>query len=207
MSILYSDTPQGSDLWLDERAGLLTASNAKKMMAKDGGTGLASFIRDLAMQRVYGRDDTAVSFKSAAMQRGNDLEEDARNAFIFLTDLDAAEVGLATNTDYPGAGASLDGLISTNVGLEIKCVGYDNMRKWADEDRLPLDYRHQVVFQMMVCELEHVHFWAWHPKTTPYHINVVRDDDACHAMAERYREINARIELQAERERTRNARV
>ena len=201
--IIYSTTPQGSDEWLAQRAGLLTASVASTMMSKEGSKGLLDLIDNLAMERVYGYDTTVDSYKSGAMQRGNDLEPEARSAFEFIVGDTSAEVGLATNSAYPGAGASLDGLIGDSVGLEIKCTCYKTLRKYAREDRLPLAYRHQVVFQQMICDLDVTHFWAYHPLALPFHIMIRRDEKAIEEMAERYREINTRIELEADKEKQR----
>lgn len=203
--ITYHDHEQGSLSWHQSRAGLITASQAATMMSKEGSKGLLDLIDNLAMERVYGYDSSSEGYKSAAMLRGNELEPQARAAFNFEVGPPASEVGLATNSDYPGAGASLDGLIGDDVGLEIKACGYKTLRKYAREDRLPLAYRHQVVFQQMICELVETHFWAWHPTAKPFWILVKRDEGAINEMAARYREINARIELEAERERKRGS--
>ena len=205
MILTYSDTPQGTPEWLEERAGRLTASVAKTMMGKEGAT-LTKLIDELATERAYGYDHDAVRYKNDAMQRGNDLEPEARAAFCFEHDRDVTEVGLALNSDYPGAGASLDGLIipDMKVAVEIKCPATrGKVHRYAEEERCPLDYRHQLVFQMMICNLDAVHFWAWHPTCKPFHILIERDEDAVLDMAERYREINAMIDIQAERERER----
>jgi len=182
--ITWHDAPQGSDEWLDARMGLLTASNFKTAFSK--GSTRDTLMRSLAKEIAWGAREEG--YKSAAMQRGNDLEPEARQRFIEHTGLPVTEVGLATNSKLPGMGASLDGIIGSpagsTVGLEIKCpldgtlarYHHDNTVKVgrretgtvitytnASKDLLPAEYRLQIAAQMLICELTTVHFFAWHP--------------------------------------------
>ena len=200
--IVYSDTPQGTDEWLAERAGLLTASRAADMM---GGVTTARYkglINKLSAERVYGPIPDGFK-KTAAMQRGNDLEPEARAALAWHINQDIVEVGLATNPAYPGAGASLDGLIKGCMGAEIKCPSIWNITKWKQ-------YEHQMVFQMMICDLEAVYFWGYSDpingrEVKPFFHILERDEDKISAMRARYLETNDAITLAAKKEQDRNA--
>ena len=200
--ITYSDTPQGTDIWLSERAGLITASNAKKMMAARSSSGYLGYVNDLWEERVYGYTPSN-GYVSAAMTEGNEREPEARAALAWHLNRDIKEVGLATNSNYPGAGASLDGLINGRWGVEIKVRRPCHLKKWKD-------YIHQITFQMMICDLEAVYYWGY-PKympnaTTqppPYLHIIERDEGKIDAMRERYTEMNALINTLADKERER----
>ena len=174
--ITWDDAPQGTDEWLDARLGLLTASNFKTALSK--GSARDTLMRNLAAEKAwYARED---SYKSAAMQRGIELEPIARQRFMEATKLTVTEVGLATNDRFPGMGASLDGIIGnpigSRVGLEIKCPLPGTMAGYHNAGRLPSTYRYQVAAQMLICELTTVHFWAWHPECAPFHVVVGVDE-------------------------------
>jgi putative phage-type endonuclease len=168
--ITWDDAPQGTADWLDARLGLLTASNFKAALSK--GSARDTLMRKLAAEKAWGAAEDG--FKSAAMQRGNDLEAQARINFELDTGLVVTEVGLATNDRHPGMGASLDGVVGNPVGslvgLEIKCPLASTMAEYHRAGRLPAAYREQIAAQMLICELTTVHFYAWHPDCPPYHL-------------------------------------
>ena len=201
--ITYSDIPQGSDEWLAERAGLLTASNAKKMMAGKTTATYKSYVDDLWEERVCGYVPSN-GFVSAAMVEGSEREPEARAALAWDLNRDIEEVGLATNSSYPGAGASLDGLIDGSIGVEIKVRKLSRLRDWKD-------YTHQIMFQMMICDLEAVYYWGY-PKLypnaaiqpTPFLHLIERDEDKISLMRERYLETNKLINEKAQKEIDRN---
>jgi putative phage-type endonuclease len=174
MSVIYSTEPQGTDAWLQERCGLITASEFKKAVGK--GQQRIGKMDTLAFQRRTGKVSTG-GYKSAEMERGNRLEPDARNMAMFMLDTEIVEVGLATNTAMPGIGASLDGLIGDSVGWETKCPSDGTHNRYWRENRLPPDYRLQVHGQMLVCELESVWFMSYHPDDSEQLlINIHRDE-------------------------------
>ena len=196
--IHYDTAEQGSTEWLESRCGLITASNASKIM----GTSQTrdTYLYQLAAERLGGPDAMESSFSTDWMRRGNELEPQARAAFEFEKVLTVDEVGLATNDDYPGCGASLDGLIGTDMAVEIKAPKPGTLQRYRHTGKLPGNYRDQITFQMLICDLEAVHFWAWHPacltsdKFQPFHLYIERDPKACKVMAEKIREANALIE-------------
>ena len=171
--VIYSTTPQGSDEWLQERCGLVTASVFYKAVGK--GQQRIDLMDTLAFQRRTNFIES--DFKSADMERGNILEPDARLCAEFMLDEEIDEVGLATNTSMPGIGASLDGLIGDSIGWETKSPKGKNHNCYRREKRLPTKYRLQVYGQMLVCELESVWFMSYHPKDDEQLlINIPRDE-------------------------------
>ncbi len=175
MTITYSEAEQGSDAWLIERSSLLTASNFKIAM----GTGVTrvNLLDTLAFQR---RTGTVISsYTSPAMQRGHDIEPAARAYAAFELGQDIAEVGLATNSDYPGLGASLDGLFPCGkVGAEFKAPLGNTHNRYLRQNKLPADYKWQVHGQILVCDLDGVWFCSYHPDDVrQLLIYIPRDDE------------------------------
>jgi len=173
--ISWHDAEQGTDAWLDARRGLLTASNFKAALSK--GSARDTLMRRLAAEKAWGaREDT---YKSAAMQRGNDMEDQARASFEIESGLSVTTVGLATNDAFQGMGASLDGVVGnpagSKVGIEIKCPLASTLVEYHHKGRLPSAYTEQIAAQMMICELSTVHFWAWHPDCPPFHMVISSD--------------------------------
>ncbi|MEZ5813459.1 MAG: YqaJ viral recombinase family protein [Alphaproteobacteria bacterium] len=123
---------QGSDEWHAARCGVVTASNFKAILTKGSGKTRANYMRRLAEEIMTGRV-APPSFESKAMQRGNDLEPYARNAYQEKTGRRVREVGIAYLDESKRVAASPDGLISDDGGLEIKCpLPHTHEKYWQD---------------------------------------------------------------------------
>ena len=83
------------------------------------GASRANYRAELVAERLSGVP--AESYTSAAMQRGIDLEPEARIAYEFLMDVDVKQVGFIDHPEIPMSGASPDGLVSTDGMVEFKC--------------------------------------------------------------------------------------
>lgn len=112
--IVY-DFKQGTDEWFAARLGRMTASHAQAIAAQ--GKGLDTLCRKLAYERFTGVREAG--YKSEAMQRGNDQENFARQAYELETGRQVTEVGFVEYSDY--VGFSPDGLIvCEHRGVEFK---------------------------------------------------------------------------------------
>jgi hypothetical protein len=108
------DVTQGSPEWRAVRLGKMTASHAYTIAV--AGRGLSTYCRQIAAE-IY----TGVEFEgyqSAAMLMGVDEEDFARKAYELTTDTEVVQVGFAEFE--PFFGASPDGLIGLDGGIEIK---------------------------------------------------------------------------------------
>lgn len=114
---------QGSAEWLQDRLGKVTASRIVDVMAKGRGDAPSAtrkgYLAQIVAERLSGRGTD--SFSSAAMQHGTDTEPQARACYMLETGLVVQEVGFIPHPTIPMCGASPDGLIGTDGGLEIKC--------------------------------------------------------------------------------------
>ena len=107
------DVEQGSDAWFAARAGKLTASRVKALVAKTKSgysTSRANMITQLALERMTGVVEP--TYSNAAMQRGTDLESEARDYYAFERDVSVTEVGMVIHPEpeYSFITCSPDGL-------------------------------------------------------------------------------------------------
>lgn len=142
---------QGSAEWLANRAGKFTASRAADLMARTRNgpsTSRQNLLETLAYERISGL--CADGYRNDAMQRGLELEAEARDALSFALGKPIIEVAWVPCADLPNTGCSPDGIIDAETLIEIKCpaqtrkhLGALLRNEHADE------YRWQVQHQML----------------------------------------------------------
>lgn len=118
------DMIQGSPEWLAARAGSLGASQVADALArtKSGwGASRANVRAQLIRERLTG--NPTETFTSAAMQRGKDLEPQARAMYSFQTGYEVEEIALVRHPEIDGSHCSPDGLCGDTGLVEIKCCG------------------------------------------------------------------------------------
>lgn len=119
------------------------------------------------------------------VQRGNALEDAARQAYAIATGSSGLEMGFIT-TDDGLAGASPDWLIYNTTshgttygnpirGLEIKCPMPEKHLEYLLNGGLPDEYRGQVHSSMVIAELTEWDFWSYCPGYPPLHVRVTED--------------------------------
>lgn len=117
------DLIQGSPEWKAYKAGRLGGSSIALASAKDRsgkgyGATRATLLGKIVAERLTGI--AADGYTSAAMQRGNEVEPEARKTYEFMRDVDVVQVGFIDHPSIPFAGCSPDGEVG-DVGLiEIK---------------------------------------------------------------------------------------
>lgn len=75
----------------------------------------------LAIERISGQPLDEAGFSTFAMRRGQELEQDARDAHAFFRDVVVQTAGFVVTADGK-FGASADGLIGRDGGAEYKCL-------------------------------------------------------------------------------------
>ena len=113
--IKIHDILQGSDKWFELRKGKLTSSKATCIAAN--GKGLETYCKEIVLELIGIEPE---SYMNDDMQRGNDLESLGISAYELDTGLTVNKVGFCTNEEYKETGASPDGLIGEDGGVEIK---------------------------------------------------------------------------------------
>lgn len=115
---------QGTQEWLRERLGKVTASRIADMMAKTKsgwGASRANYAAQLVAERLTG--NLTETFQNEAMRWGTEKEPEARAAYEWTTDCSVELVGFVPHPTIAMAGASPDGRVGTDGLVEIKCPG------------------------------------------------------------------------------------
>lgn len=167
---------QGSKEWFDARIGIPTASRFKDIITPakgDKSKSYKTYMYELIAERLT--KNKADFFKSEWMERGNELEPLARSSYSFLHDIEVKEVGIMLN-DAGTIGASPDGLINDDGGLEIKCPKPATVVKYMLGKELPLEYKPQVMGNLWISGREWWDFLAFHPDMNFFELRVYRDE-------------------------------
>lgn len=181
---MKANAAQESEAWKLARVGAFTASRAADLMArtKSGpSASRAALLALLAVERITGQP--VETYRNAAMERGTELEAEARDAYSFATGAVVEECGYIAHPSIDRCGASPDGLIGADGLFEAKCPA--NMAKHLDALRIgdhAKEYRWQLQHQLMVTGRKWVDAVSFDPRY-PEHlqlaiVRVRRDDDA-----------------------------
>jgi len=172
---------QGSPEWLEARKGVVTGSRFKDVITPAKAE-LSKSSKSYMYELVAERMGATVSFyQNEHMQRGNDLEPDARTAYEFMKDTTVDEVGFCLH-DSKLIGVSPDGLIGEDGGIEIKCPKETTHISYLDKGELPLIYKPQVQGCMWVTGRKWWDFMSYHPDLPPLIVRVPRDEEYIKSM-------------------------
>lgn len=118
-----TDIIQGSPEWFAIRLGKATGSRIADVIAKPKSGGPSAMRANYRAQLVCERLTGVVqeTYKSAAMERGNDVEPKARDAYAFYRGSDVQEVGFVPHPTIGMTGASPDGLVGDYGLVQFKC--------------------------------------------------------------------------------------
>lgn len=185
--IIYNH-PQGSWDWRQARCGVCTASMFKVARERlksgpnkgDFTEAAKDYAFRLAFERISGElmDE---GYQTWQMERGHELEPAARYAHEIETGCVVEQVGFITSDDGV-FGASADGFIGNETGLEIKClVSAKGIRKlWFAEDLS--DFMDQVQGGMWITGRSEWHFALYCPDLASIgkelFLRIVKRDDA-----------------------------
>lgn len=163
------DFIQGSAEWLEMRRHKIMASDAPIIL------GVSPWKKPLQLliEKLSGTE----SEKKVHMQRGNDLEPEARELFESLTGHFVAPRVLFHPRDE-WMGASVDGINDGGILVEIKCPGKKD-HETALNHQVPSKYEAQLQHQLYVCGLDYMYYFSYNPSHEKKHavFMVSRDND------------------------------
>lgn len=165
MSYVEITAPQRSDEWFAARLGIFTASDAPAMcdftQAGKPGAKRKSLLTKLVCERFTGRsaDDP---YTNGDMQRGIELESQARIAYELHTGVNVRTVGFLLSTLWP-AGCSPDGMVGESGLVEVKCPRSPRHLTYLRESKVPVDYLPQLRHQLWITGAAWVDFASFDP--------------------------------------------
>lgn len=168
----YYDVEQNSPEWFSLRLGKFTASTFKDLFLKETTQTYQDAIYKVVFEILT--KESPESFTNEWMQRGSELEGEARAWYEFDKDLKVSNGGFFELNEW--IGASPDGLIGEDGLIEIKCPKYSTMINYLIDKKLPETYKWQVQGQLWVSERDWTDFIAYHPKLPRFILRVKRDE-------------------------------
>lgn len=136
---------QGSLEWLKLRLGKITGTRLKEVFKSDNLPLVYKMIAEIDSEEVE------VNYINAAMQRGKDLEPIAREIYKEVKGIEIHELGFCLSDENDYLGYSTDGFTKDRKGaIEIKCPNTETHVKYILQDKIPNEYKYQVLTAFMV---------------------------------------------------------
>lgn len=148
---------QNTSEWENCRLGKLTASEAQAISAN--GKGLETLCLKLVAQLLTGKQEKG--YFNSDMERGHEMEMEARNAYELETGNTVETVGFCKLDDMTGA--SPDGMIRDDGLVEIKCFKDTNFLEYMLIGKVDTGYEWQMQMQMYVTNRQWCDYVVYNP--------------------------------------------
>lgn len=162
---------QGTEEWRLARLGIPTASQFAAVRAKGEGKTRRTYMMKLIGESLTG--EPCENYSNDHMERGKEMEADARNLYSFRVDLEPELVGFIRNGRK---GASPDSLIGANGMCEIKTKLAHLQAEVLLADKVPTDHIAQCQGNLWVAEREWIDFVSYWPRMPLFVKRVYRDE-------------------------------
>lgn len=186
------DCEQGTIEWHLARSGKATASEFHTVLAK-GKSAPESKTRRTYMLKLAGEiltGEPATSFQSAAMQRGKDMEAEARDYYAFLAPSPVQRVGFLDAGNY---GCSPDALVGDDGLLEIKTAEPHILIAHHLSGNFPAEHRAQCQGALWVTGRSWLDLLIYWPRVEPFLIRVTPDADYIAELAKEVDRFNTEL--------------
>lgn len=177
MSVQIIECEQGSPEWFEARRGIPTASEFAAILSKGRGKEPSktrmTYMRKLAGEIVTGElQDKVTTFD---MERGKNLEVEARTRYAFVKDVEPRQVGFVRNGN---TGCSPDSLINDDGMLEIKTKNPHLMIEALLTEEFPEEFFAQCMGSLWVAEREWIdlNVYPSNPRLPVLEKRLVRDE-------------------------------
>ena len=187
---------QGTEEWYALRAGLPTASEFKKLVSGTGqlSKSLKEYAITLANEKHAGKPLEQWTGNQWT-ERGKEIEDNARERYQYLNDVEAEQIGFVTDRKVkPAYGCSPDSLVGDDGMLEIKCLKNENHTKalmyYRENEKLLPDYVSQTQGQMLVCERKWCDLMFFHPDLPSLTIRQYPDPEFVKKLKSQIRAVN-----------------
>lgn len=201
MTIQIFNFDQGTEEWHLARAGIPTASMFATVMASGRGGGesktRAKYMRQLAGEVITGRP--MESYSNAHMDRGHEMEPEARELYAFATDTDPEQVGFIRNNQK---GCSPDSLIGAGGMLEIKSKLPDLVIECWERGDFPPEHKAQCQGGLWVAEREWIDIVVYWPAMPVFIKRAYRDEPYISEMSKAIDQFNDELAAMVDRVRS-----
>ena len=168
------DCEQGSEEWFRARMGIPTASEFKTLL------GIKKDAREKVTRRTYMlklageilTGEPMESYSNGHMERGKEMEAEARKMYAFMTDAEPQRVGFIVNGPK---GCSPDSMLPAGL-LEIKTKLPHLMIECLLKDEFPPEHKAQCQGALWVSEREWVDIAVYWPKLPLFVKRAHRDE-------------------------------
>jgi len=186
---------QGSEAWFDARCGKITGTRFKTLMSAESTIGYKDLVTDLAGEILTGEIEQG--YTNEDMQRGIDLEPEARKLYEYLFECEVEEVGFCEpdedNVFHGLIGISPDGLLKDSGITEFKCPKRKTHLNYIEKNVMPNEYKWQIQGQLFVTGVKYCDFMSYHPKLKPFIIRVHPNAEMHESITEALKTINIAI--------------
>lgn len=167
---------QGSEEWLQARAGKPTASSFDKIITTSGkpSTSAKKYMYQLAGERIAGAKEEG--YKNGNMDRGIELEPEAREYYEVITGNKVEQVGICYPDEKKLFSCSPDGFVGEDGIIEIKCPTLSVHVEYLLKEALPTDYIQQVQGNLFITGRKYCDFISYYPSLKPLVVRVERDE-------------------------------
>jgi hypothetical protein len=200
MMQVFTDLEQGSPEWFAARCGIVTASEFGTVLAKgeDGGASKTrkTYLYKLAGEIITGQP--AESYRNGHMERGQQLEPEARATYEFETDAVCERVGFIRNGRV---GASPDSFVGANGLVEIKTTLPGLLIEAMLSDKFPAKHKAQCQGQLWISEREWIDIAVYWPGMPLFIKRATRDEAYIRNLADAVERFNAELDAIVERVR------
>ena len=171
------DSIQGSDAWFKLKLGVISASNASKVVAKKDSETRNTYMCQLVAQVCTGIMD---EINGKALDWGKQTEDSARACYEFSTGATMTQLPFVYKDGLFREGCSPDGIVSPTKGVEIKCpFNTVNYIQFLANGHIKPEYVWQYQYTMRVMGAKEWDFVQYDPrmKTTPIKIVTISVDE------------------------------
>lgn len=174
--MIIVNVEQGSEAWFSLKAGVPSASSFDKIVTTKGASSKQreKYMYKLAGEKIIGKCEE--TYKNDIMQRGIDMEAEARALYEMDSGMTVKTVGVCYPNEKKEYLCSPDGLIGKIGGLEIKCPIISTHVSYLLNGTLPSDYFQQIQGSMLVTGRKWWDFMSYYPGMKPLIIRVERDE-------------------------------
>ena len=182
--MIISDAEQLSPQWFLDRCAVPSASNFDKIVTSKGAPSKQA---EKYMYQLAGEAITGVkteTYSNAAMERGVELEEEARQLYELINGVSVEKVGFVYKDEQKKYGCSPDGLVNSDGLIEIKCPTIPVAVEYLLKGKLPTTYFQQCQGQLFIAERAWVDFFSYYPGLPHLVVRVERDETFINALEE-----------------------